>query len=68
VIVFIIGGVTYEEALTVHEMNTNDPKLHIVLGGTYIHNSKRWIDLFVSLLTVKSFLEDVVQIKHLTRF
>lgn len=42
VIVFIIGGVTYEEALTVHNFNTAG--YNVVLGGTTIHNTKSFLD------------------------
>lgn len=44
VIVFIVGGVTYEEALTVHQLNTDYPSVRIVLGGTTIHNSSSFIE------------------------
>lgn len=42
VIVFIVGGVTYEEAYTVHNMN--GAGYRVVLGGTTIHNSKTFLD------------------------
>lgn len=45
VIVFIIGGATYEEALAVHQLN--QVGYRVILGGTTIHNSD-------------SFLEEVV--------
>lgn len=41
IIVFIIGGATYEEALTVYNLNRTTPGVRIVLGGTIIHNTKR---------------------------
>ena len=41
IIVFIIGGATYEEALTVYNLNRTNPGVRIVLGGTTIHNTKR---------------------------
>ena len=41
VIVFMIGGVTYEEAITVYEMNQNNPGVRIVLGGSAVHTTKR---------------------------
>eukprot|EP00163_Fabomonas_tropica_P009627 TRINITY_DN1944_c0_g1_i3.p1 TRINITY_DN1944_c0_g1~~TRINITY_DN1944_c0_g1_i3.p1 ORF type:complete len:525 (-),score=148.96 TRINITY_DN1944_c0_g1_i3:65-1639(-) len=60
VIVFIVGGATYEEARVIAELNAlsaqgGDPKVippgtHIVLGGTTAHNSS-------------SFLEDI---RHLS--
>jgi len=40
VFVFIVGGATYEEALTVHRFNENpDFGARIVLAGSTIHNS-----------------------------
>lgn len=40
---FIIGGATYEEALVVHNMNKTTPGVRIVLGGTHVHNMKRFV-------------------------
>lgn len=37
VVVFIIGGTTYEEALAVHSLNVSGYRC--ILGGTTIHNS-----------------------------
>lgn len=45
VIVFIVGGVTYEEALTVRNLNVAGYR--VVLGGTTIHNSKTFLDEMV---------------------
>ncbi|XP_013378687.1 vacuolar protein sorting-associated protein 45 [Lingula anatina] len=44
IIVFMIGGATYEEALAVHNMNKTIPGVRIVLGGTHIHNMKSFLD------------------------
>jgi hypothetical protein len=43
IIVFIVGGATYEEALTVHTLNRTTPGVRIVLGGTTVHNSQRLV-------------------------
>lgn len=41
-IVFVVGGVTYEEALTVHMLNRSTPGgVRVVLGGTTVHNTLR---------------------------
>ena len=40
VIVFMIGGVTYEESLMVQNFNKSTPGVRVVLGGTTVHNSK----------------------------
>jgi vacuolar protein sorting-associated protein 45 len=53
VIVFILGGITFEEALTVHEFNATGSGIRVIIGGTTIHNSK-------------SFLEDVALIRSLS--
>nr|CAG4651704.1 EOG090X03QA [Triops cancriformis] len=40
IFVFIAGGVTYEEALIVHQLNRSSPtNAKIVLGGSTIHNT-----------------------------
>ncbi|KAJ8273716.1 hypothetical protein GJAV_G00104720 [Gymnothorax javanicus] len=44
IIVFIIGGATYEEALTVYNLNRTIPGVRIVLGGTTIHNTKSFLE------------------------
>ncbi|ODQ67984.1 Sec1-like protein [Nadsonia fulvescens var. elongata DSM 6958] len=43
VIVFIVGGVTYEEARVVAEINAGTPGISIVLGSTKIINSYDFI-------------------------
>ncbi|XP_052280669.1 vacuolar protein sorting-associated protein 45-like [Dreissena polymorpha] len=44
VIVFIIGGTTFEEALTVHQLNKSSPGVRVVLGGTAVHNFKSFLE------------------------
>lgn len=44
VIVFMVGGATYEESLTVHTFNKIYPGTRCVLGGTFIHNSKSYLE------------------------
>ncbi|ESP05609.1 hypothetical protein LOTGIDRAFT_208594 [Lottia gigantea] len=41
IIVFMIGGCTFEESKAVHMLNRNTPGVKIVLGGSSIHNSDR---------------------------
>lgn len=43
IIVFVIGGVCYEEARIVHELNKTVDGVRIVLGGTHTINSKEFI-------------------------
>ncbi|XP_066233468.1 vacuolar protein sorting-associated protein 45 isoform X2 [Saccopteryx leptura] len=40
IIVFVIGGATYEEALTVYNLNRTTTGVRLVLGGTTVHNTK----------------------------
>jgi vacuolar protein sorting-associated protein 45 len=51
VIVFVFGGVTYEEAKVVAELNAQGGAgaIRVVLGGTNIHNSKSFIDFLLDL-------------------
>ncbi|XP_029436593.1 vacuolar protein sorting-associated protein 45 [Rhinatrema bivittatum] len=44
IVVFIIGGATYEEASTVYNLNRTTPGVRIVLGGTTIHNTKSFLE------------------------
>lgn len=44
IIVFVIGGATYEEALSVYNLNRTSPGVRIVLGGTHIHNTKSFLE------------------------
>ncbi|GAA6231438.1 vacuolar protein sorting-associated protein 45 [Lates japonicus] len=44
IIVFLIGGATYEEALTVYNLNRCTPGVRIVLGGSSIHNTKSFLE------------------------
>ncbi|XP_061162873.1 vacuolar protein sorting-associated protein 45-like [Saccostrea echinata] len=48
IIVFMIGGATYEEAMAVHTLNRSTPGVRVVLGST-------------SILNFKSFLDEVMQ-------
>lgn len=41
ILVFVVGGVTYEEATKVAEMNSSGIK--VVLGGTTVHNSNTFL-------------------------
>ncbi|CAH8518176.1 unnamed protein product [Heterobilharzia americana] len=43
VIVFFVGGVTYEEACSVHKINCSTPDVDIILGGTCVHNSRTFL-------------------------
>ena len=46
IIVFYVGGTTYEESLTVNEFNHSpEHSISVVVGGTTIHNSSRFPSL-----------------------
>jgi vacuolar protein sorting-associated protein 45 len=44
IIIFIIGGATYEEAKTIASINAISPGVRVVLGATTIHNSATFLD------------------------
>ncbi|KAM5452079.1 vacuolar protein sorting-associated protein 45 [Microsporum audouinii] len=44
IIIFMVGGVTYEEAKMVAQVNASSPGIRVVLGGTCIHNSTTFLD------------------------
>ncbi|XXG96707.1 hypothetical protein Hte_002997 [Hypoxylon texense] len=44
VVVFVVGGATYEEAKTVAGINASSPGVRVVLGGTALHNAATFLD------------------------
>ncbi|KAL9623299.1 MAG: hypothetical protein Q9160_002406 [Pyrenula sp. 1 TL-2023] len=44
IVVFMVGGVTYEEAKMVAQVNASSPGVRVVLGGTGIHNSATFLE------------------------
>lgn len=45
VMIFMAGGVTYEEATKVAEFNANNPhKMRVILGGSTVHNSTSFLE------------------------
>ncbi len=44
IILFMVGGVTFEEAKTVAQINASSPGIRIVIGGTCIHNSTSFLE------------------------
>lgn len=44
IIVFMIGGATYEEAKMVAQVNASTPGVRVVLGATAIHNSTTFLE------------------------
>lgn len=43
VVIFIVGGATYEEAMRVTEFNAANPSMRVILGGSCIHNSRSFL-------------------------
>ncbi|KAG5977273.1 hypothetical protein E4U55_006918 [Claviceps digitariae] len=44
IIVFMIGGATYEEAKMIAGLNATTPGVRVVLGGTSIHNAATFLE------------------------
>ncbi|CRK19145.1 hypothetical protein BN1708_012541 [Verticillium longisporum] len=44
IIVFMIGGATYEEAKMIATINASSPGVRVVLGGTTIHNTATFLE------------------------
>ncbi|RAH42962.1 Sec1 family protein [Aspergillus brunneoviolaceus CBS 621.78] len=44
IIIFMVGGTTYEEAKMVAQVNASSPGVRVVLGGTIIHNSTSFLE------------------------
>ncbi|KAH3685986.1 hypothetical protein WICPIJ_002985 [Wickerhamomyces pijperi] len=44
IIIFFVGGVTYEEARIVDNLTKQNPSLRIILGGSCIHNTRSFMD------------------------
>jgi vacuolar protein sorting-associated protein 45 len=44
VVVFIIGGATYEEAKMIASINASVPGVRVVLGGTTVHNAATFLE------------------------
>ncbi|KAI1919019.1 vacuolar protein sorting-associated protein 45 [Ophidiomyces ophidiicola] len=44
IIIFMVGGVTYEEAKMVAQVNATMPGVRVVLAGTCVHNSATFLE------------------------
>ncbi|KAL9093269.1 MAG: hypothetical protein Q9165_004010 [Trypethelium subeluteriae] len=44
VVVFVVGGATYEEARMVAQVNASSPGVRVVLGGTTVHRSASFLE------------------------
>ncbi|XP_039066582.1 vacuolar protein sorting-associated protein 45 homolog [Hibiscus syriacus] len=43
VVIFIVGGTTYEESRSVAQLNASSSGIRFLLGGTVVLNSKRFL-------------------------
>jgi len=55
IIIFFVGGTTYEEYKFVSELCQSQPHVRILLGGTTVHNSARFPSPSVSSFAFSSF-------------
>ncbi|KAJ3499616.1 hypothetical protein NLG97_g184 [Lecanicillium saksenae] len=65
IIVFMVGGATYEEAKMIAGINATTPGVRVVLGGTSVHNTSTFmeeVDDAVSTPTARKGTFDVVVI------
>jgi vacuolar protein sorting-associated protein 45 len=44
IIIFVVGGATYEEAKMIAQVNASSPGVRVVLGATRIHNSATFLE------------------------
>lgn len=44
IIIFIVGGATYEEAKMIAQVNASSPGVRVVLGATNMHNSTTFLE------------------------
>jgi len=48
IIVFMVGGTTYEEAKMIAGVNESMPGVRIVLGATTVHNSESFLKVVIT--------------------
>lgn len=67
IIVFVIGGITYEETLAIQNINkAYAGNLKVILGGTCVHNMANFIDEVLSMVNGTSS-SDVNEIQQSSR-
>ncbi|XP_041465659.1 vacuolar protein sorting-associated protein 45-like [Lytechinus variegatus] len=44
VVVFMIGGITYEECFAIYNLNRATPGIRVIVGGTTVHNFKSFLE------------------------
>ncbi|KAK6202849.1 vacuolar protein sorting associated protein [Scheffersomyces amazonensis] len=54
IIIYIKGGVTYEEARLIHELSISNKKINLIIGGDSILNSSSWLNNLYDLVNDSS--------------
>jgi len=54
IIVFVIGGATYEESLAIHNLNKSLSNVDIILGSSCVHNTSSFLEEVLSASTAAS--------------
>jgi hypothetical protein len=73
IVVFVVGGVTYEESTKVAELNASGSGMKVVLGSTQIHNRSvfsfcsRYLFLFFSFFFSSNFFSSLNIQQYLPR-
>jgi vacuolar protein sorting-associated protein 45 len=50
IVVFTVGGITFEETLAIHNINkAYAGNIKVIIGGTYVHNFRSYIDEVLAL-------------------
>jgi len=44
ILIFMVGGTTYEEATKISEFNELSPNVRVILGGSTVHNSTSYLE------------------------
>lgn len=59
IIVFMIGGITFEETAAIQSINkTYGGNVRVIIGGTHVHNFKSFQEEVLSLVNDSSFLNE----------
>lgn len=54
IIIYIKGGVTYEESRLIHELGAANPKVNLVIGGDSVLNSSTWLEKLYDIVNDSS--------------
>ena len=51
IIIYIKGGVTYEESRLIYELSESNKRINLIIGGDGILNSEMWLQKLYSMVT-----------------